>query len=184
MNIIQRMELWYFRLDIHRLLSTSPLLLWVLPCNLVTWASVNFSVVTSFLRRGSRVYLLLLHEPWVEHLMLCVLRFRSWRYGNSVTAIQGSRKWWVVSQLYNGFGWQKTCPLANCQTGLCQDFSDLCSDVNSVTHDGLHFLNPQALAKMSTSPVNPQDQIFMSALLQERCFLEHLCECGLKYFYL
>ena len=73
------------------LMSKISLSLLVLAGSVLTRASVKMSVVSSFLRKVNMVYLLVLPEPLVEHIMLKVLTVHFWRRWDTVTAKIGSR---------------------------------------------------------------------------------------------
>ena len=96
-NFKERMEPRYFRLDIHVLMSTSPILFWLLDCSVVTWAFAKLSVLYTFVRKGRRVSLLKFCDPCHEVFMLTVLMVPPWRRGDSVPASLGYREWWVLS---------------------------------------------------------------------------------------
>ena len=103
-NFKQRLKLGYFRLDIHGLMRTSPHSLWVLAGSVVTRASANLSVVSTFVRKGRRISLLKYWESWHEVFILMALRILSWKRGDSVPASLGSREGWVVSHNRLGLG--------------------------------------------------------------------------------
>lgn len=88
------MELAYSSLDIHGLISTNPISLWILACSVVMRARViaNLSVVFTFVSRERRVSVVNFSDPRSEVIMLIVLRFPSWRRGVIVPASHGSRE--------------------------------------------------------------------------------------------
>ena len=94
-NFKQRMELGYFRWDIHVLLSTSPLSHWVLAGSRVTRGSANFSAVSTFVIKGKRFSLVNFCEPRHEVFLLTVSRAPSWRREDSVPVSHESREGWV-----------------------------------------------------------------------------------------
>ena len=68
---------------------------------------------------------------------------------------RGFREGWGVSQIETGFGWQKTCHLAHCQTGPAPGCSAWCLVANSLRHGESQnsFPNPppQAWVQLFTS---------------------------------
>ena len=76
-DVKERMELGYFRLDIHGLMSTSQLWFWVLAFSVMRRARANLSVVFTFVRKGRRISLVKFCEAWCEVFMLMALRVPS-----------------------------------------------------------------------------------------------------------
>lgn len=147
MDFIQRKEPWYFRLDIPGLLSKPPLSLWVLVGNMVTRASANLSVVSTFVRMGRRLSLVNFWKPWREVFMLRALRVPTWRIWDSDPASSGSREGWVFSHKRLGLCyWRlvlwhivRQALLKIAQTGFLLQMQ---WDMKSHSHQ---FLNPQTL---------------------------------------
>ena len=67
------MKLVYFRWDFQQFISTSPLALWVLYCSEVTMASAIWLVVSTFVRKRRKFFLVIIHEPWGEVFNLSVV---------------------------------------------------------------------------------------------------------------
>ena len=76
----------YFSLDIHGLMRTNPISLWVMDGNILTQASTNMSVVSTLVIKRIKVLEGNFCKPWHEALMLRVLRVPSWKGGASDTA--------------------------------------------------------------------------------------------------
>jgi len=129
-------------------IKRSPLSLWVLAGSVVNRACTSMFVVSTIVRKGRRVSLLILSEPCGEGFMLSVLRFPSWRRGDSSPANLGSREGWV-SQIEIGIWWHKTCALAHChQTLLKGTQTGVWMPIHwCMGSHRLHFPNPP-----STSP--------------------------------
>ena len=108
----------YFRWDFHGLMSTSPLSLWVLDDSVVTWASASSFVVSTSVREGRSVSLVILHKPWGE-----VSIWGSWGFslgGEGTLSLQivGLKKDEECPKYRTVFAWPKTHTLAN----VSQDF--------------------------------------------------------------
>lgn len=96
--------------DIHGLMTTSPVLLWVLAGTVVTRDSANLSVVYILVRKGRRVTLVKYAEPWSEVFMLRYL-VPSLKRGDSTLQVVVLEKdelfpiinWvWVTEDLHSG----------------------------------------------------------------------------------
>ena len=86
-----------FQVRYPRVIEQTPLSLWVLAGNMVTRASANLSVVSTFVRMGRRLSLVNFWKPWREVFMLRALRVPTWRIWDSDPASSGSREGWVFS---------------------------------------------------------------------------------------
>ena len=163
-NFKQRLKPWYFRLDIHRLMSISSLSLCILAGSMVNSPSAKLSVVSSFVRKAIRIYLVNFCKPWHEVFILRVLRVHSWRRWNSVPARCGSRDAWDFSINRLGLSERKLvlwhivsqALVKNAQTGVLKQIQ---WDMKSHRHQ---FLNPSSTRLLLTSPVNPQVLIFLT----------------------
>lgn len=149
------MKTGYFRWIFNVLIITIPVSLWVLGVSVVNRSTASLFLVSTIVRKERRVSPLLLCEPCDEVFRWMVLRVPSCRRGDSVALRWGSREGWGLSHVESGFGWLKTCTLAHCVPGLCQECSDCWSDVNSVRHKGSQTSFPKSPKHQSKDP-HPQ----------------------------
>ena len=84
------------------------LCLWVLAVSVLTRVTAHMFVVSILIGKGRSVYFLLLCEPCGEDFMWMILKFPSWRRGDSGPDNLGTRQGWGVSQREPGLGWQKS----------------------------------------------------------------------------
>ena len=134
-------------------------------CLLVVWlpGPVPESVVSSFVRKGRRIYLVNFCEPWHEVFMLRVLRVPSWKRGDSVPASLGSRKGWDFFLNRLGLGNRRLVLQHIVSQNLVKNaqarvLKQMQWDMKSHRHQ---FLNPSSTRPLSNSPVNPQALIFL-----------------------
>ena len=141
--------------------NTQALSLWVLAVTVMTRGTASWFVVSKIVWKERSFSLLTLHEPCGEGFNWTVLRFPSWRRGESGPGNQGSREGWGVSQIETCFGSQNTCTLPHCLPGTAQGCLDWFLDAihRDMECHRLHFLNPPStspeihLLSKSTRPV-------------------------------
>ena len=101
-GILLRRKLGYFWCIFHRLISTTPVSLSP-GCSCVSRDTVSLFVVSTIVRKGRRDSLLTLHEPCGGGFNWRLLRYPSWKRGDSGAAIRESWEGCGVSQVETGW---------------------------------------------------------------------------------